>query len=95
MATEVPFKSMELAYDGLLIIQNLVGKTNPNADSDLGVAVLNLISCIKGAWLNVKINLPGVKDEAAARTFAEKGEKIIKEAELLERELYNKILLSL
>lgn len=95
VATEVPFKSMELAYDGLLIIQNLVGKTNPNADSDLGVAVLNLISCIKGAWLNVKINLPGVKDEAAARTFAEKGEKIIKEAELLERELYNKILLSL
>ncbi|QAT41816.1 cyclodeaminase/cyclohydrolase family protein [Aminipila luticellarii] len=91
-ATEVPFKSMELAYEGLLIVQKLVGKSNPNAVSDLGVAVLNLMSCIKGAWLNVKINLPGVKDEAAAKGFQEKGEKIILEAEALEKELYGRVL---
>lgn len=95
VATEVPFRSMELAFDGLLIAQKLEGKSNPNAASDLGVAVLNLMSCIKGAWLNVKINLPGVKDESIAKAFVEKGEKIITEAEAIEKELYGKILGSL
>jgi formiminotetrahydrofolate cyclodeaminase len=95
VATEVPFKTMELAYEGLLIVQKLEGKTNPTAASDLGVSVLNLMSCIKGAWLNVKINLSGVKDEAAAKAFAEKGERIIAESEAIEKELYNKILNSL
>lgn len=95
VATEVPFNTMKLAYEGLKIVQKLEGKSNANAASDLGVAVLNLISCIKGAWLNVKINLPGVKDEVAVKNFAEKGEKIIAEAEAIEKDLYNKVLISL
>ncbi len=95
VATEVPFKTMELAYDALLIVETLEGRSNANAASDLGVAVLNLMSCIKGAWLNVKINLPGVKDEVLAKTFEEKGEKIIAESEAIEKELYNKVVKSL
>ncbi|QIB68080.1 cyclodeaminase/cyclohydrolase family protein [Aminipila butyrica] len=91
VATEVPFRSMELAYDGLLTAQKLIGYSNPNAASDLGVAVLNLMACVKGAWLNVKINLPGVKDLAAAADFQEKGQKIVSEAEFLEKELYKQI----
>lgn len=95
VATQVPFKSMEMAYEGLLLAQKIMGKSNPNAASDLGVGVLNLMSCVRGAWLNVKINLPGVKDEAAAKEFEEKGSKIIKEAEDMAKDMYNQILESL
>lgn len=95
VATEVPFNTMKLAYEALLILQKLEGKSNPTAASDLGVSVLNLMSCIKGSWLNVKINLPGVKDQAAAKYFEEKGENLIVEAEAIEQELYNKVLCSL
>ncbi|MGN0711276.1 MAG: cyclodeaminase/cyclohydrolase family protein [Anaerovoracaceae bacterium] len=90
-ATKVPFRTMELGFEGLKIASQLVGKTNPNAASDLGVAALNLMACIKGAWLNVKINLPGVKDEALAKEFEEKGRMIMAEAEKLAKPAYDAI----
>lgn len=95
VATQVPFRTMELAFEGLKIAVGLEGKSNPNAASDLGVAALNLMAGIRGAWLNVKINLPGVKDEAAAKEFEEKGNKILAEAEAMAQPMYDKVLASL
>lgn len=91
-ATEVPYHVMELAHEAMLLAETMVGKSNPNAASDLGVCVLNLMSAIKGAWLNVKINLPGVKDEEKAKAFDKGGKKIHDEAEAIARRLYDEIL---
>ena len=90
-ATEVPFEVMKMADEGFDVIQELLGKSNPNAVSDLGVAVLNLMSCMKGAWLNVKINLPGLKDEEMAARFASEGKAFIEKNEALARRLYKEI----
>lgn len=92
VATEVPFRTMQLGYEGLKLAETMIGKSNPNAASDLGVAVLNLVAGIKGAWLNVKINLPGVKDEAKAAYFTAEGEKMYKEADEMGPKLYAKVL---
>ena len=43
-ATEVPYENMALCMKGLEITQKIVGKSNPNAASDLGVAALNPVS---------------------------------------------------
>lgn len=91
-ATEVPYSVMQYAYEGMLLAETMVGRSNPNAASDLGVCVLNLMSAIKGAWLNVKINLPGVKDEKKRASFEEGGQKIYTDSEIMARELYKKIL---
>jgi len=80
-ATQVPLKVMGLALAGLQAISALKGKTNPAAASDLGVAALNLHACLKGAWLNVEINLPGIKDADKAEDFREKARGILKDAE--------------
>ena len=93
-ATEVPFHTVELCLAGLKTAQTIVGKSNPNAASDLGVAALNLLAGAKGAWLNVKINLPGVKDEEAKARF-EAGVAMIEEAEALAKEVYEEVLNSL
>lgn len=92
VATEVPFSVMEYALAGLHLAKSMVGRSNPNAASDLGVCVLNLMAAIKGAWLNVKINLPGVRDEAKAQAFEEGGKKIYNEAQDMARALYDEIL---
>ena len=94
-ATEVPFRAMELGYEGLMLAKSMIGRSNPNAASDLGVSVLNLTGCIKGAWLNVKINLPGVKDQAKADHFAEKGQKMFDEADAVAHDLYDQVANSL
>lgn len=91
VATEVPFRTMQLGYEGLMTAKTMIGKSNPNAASDLGVAILNLTGCIKGAWLNVKINLPGVKDEAKAKYYAEEGQKMFDEADKIASSLYNEV----
>ena len=79
-ATEIPFRNMQLGYEGLLLAEKLVGHSNPNCASDLGVGILNLRDCVYGTWLNVKINLPGVKDEEKAKYFTEEGQRMYEEA---------------
>ncbi len=93
-ATNVPFHTMELCMAGLKTAEIIVGKSNPNAASDLGVGALNLLAGIKGAWLNVKINLPGVKDEEEKARFAA-GEAMVEEAERLADKIYREVLNSL
>lgn len=95
VATQVPFRTMQLGYEGLNIAREMIGKSNPNAASDLGVAILNLTACIKGAWLNVKINLPGVKDEEKAKFYTEEGQKMYDEADAVVSSLYNAVAESL
>ncbi len=95
VATQVPFRTMQLGYEGLMIAKEMIGKSNPNAASDLGVAILNLTACIKGAWLNVLINLPGVKDEEKAACYAAEGKKMYDEADAIASGLYEDVAASL
>ncbi|MEG0919256.1 MAG: cyclodeaminase/cyclohydrolase family protein [Anaerovoracaceae bacterium] len=94
-ATEVPFWVMTLGYKGLRVARDLVGQSNPNAASDVGVAALNLNSTIKGAWLNVKINLPGLKNPQLEQEFINKAEEILAKCDKLTEEIYDKVLVSL
>lgn len=93
-ATEVPFETVKLCLEGLKVTETMVGKSNPNAASDLGVAALNLMAGIRGAWLNVKINLPGIKDEALKEKF-ETGAQMVDEAYVLANRIYEEVLASL
>ena len=86
-ATEVPFHTVELSLEGLRAMRNMAGKFNMNAASDFGVAAQSFLLGARGAWLNVKINLPGVKDEALQAKFA-KAEEMKNEAEIIANELF-------
>ena len=94
-ATEVPYDTMALAITALEVTRTLVGQSNPNAASDLGVAACNLETCVKGAWLNVRINLGGVKDGQRAKEFQAGGEALFHKAEALAKEIYAKVAASL
>ncbi|MCQ2545752.1 MAG: cyclodeaminase/cyclohydrolase family protein [Clostridia bacterium] len=90
-ATKVPYSVMQMGMKGLEIADKLYGHFNTNCASDFGVGVLNFMACIKGAWLNVKINLPGVKDEAFAAECETKGKEIMARGEEIEKRLYGEI----
>lgn len=88
-ATEVPLEAMDLAVRGLELTQPLLGNSNNGAVSDLGVAATNLLTCAKSAWLNVLINLPGIKDENLSKEFKIKAEKYMATAQSLADEIYD------
>jgi glutamate formiminotransferase/formiminotetrahydrofolate cyclodeaminase len=84
-AAMVPFRVMETAFSGFGLIREMVEKGNPNSITDAGVGALALRSCIKGAFLNVKINAKGLNDKAFAADIISKAAVI--EAKAVEEEI--------
>ena len=87
----VPLEIMTLSLEALEVTDKCVGKSNVSASSDLGVAALMLKAGIQGAWLNVLINIGGVKDEAFVKEYSEKGNVLLEKALPLADSIYNRI----
>ena len=95
VAAEVPIEVMEKCLQALKITYNALGKSNTNAASDLGVAAICLAAGVKGAWLNVKINLSGIKDESFVSNMTEKGIGYLGSADNLATKIYESTLAEL
>lgn len=91
VSTEVPFETMKLALEALRNAHKLLEGFNANAASDLGVAALDLLACVKGAWLNVLINIGSLKDTEKAAAFKAEGLAIVREAEELAGAIYGAV----
>ena len=63
-AAEVPLTVMQKGAAALALAEKIVKIGNPNALSDIGVAALMAAAGVRGAQLNVEINLGSIKDEA-------------------------------
>lgn len=88
LATRVPLRTMGISLEALKVAKSLIGKSNPNCSSDIGVGALNLKSALMGAWLNVKINLPGIKDEDLRNELFEKGQSMLEEGNKIADKCY-------
>ncbi len=93
--TQSPLRVMELSCRALEVTASLVGRSNSSAASDLGCAALSLKAALQGAWLNVCINLGGLKDPAQADQLRSKGEALLEQALPLADRIYQEILASL
>ncbi len=80
-ATQIPFQVMETAFSGFELIRAMVETGIPNSITDAGVGALALRSCIKGAFLNVKINASGLTDKAFAADIISRAGVIESQAE--------------
>lgn len=88
---ESPLHMMALCFETVKLADGSLGKTNTNALSDLGVGALMLGAAVHGAWLNVLINLGGLKDEAAAAAYRTKGEQLLNDTVTLSHIVYEKV----
>jgi len=79
-ATLVPLKVMETAFPAFSLIREMVEKGNPNSVTDAAVGALAIRACIRGAFLNVRINASGLDDKEFVRELLEKGQSIESEA---------------
>jgi formiminotetrahydrofolate cyclodeaminase len=82
---------MVLTLDGLKVADSLVGKSNPNCSSDLGVAALNLLACGQGVWLNILTNLSGIKNPEKEKEFETQGRKLFQEIKELAEDIYKRV----
>jgi formiminotetrahydrofolate cyclodeaminase len=93
--TLTPFEMMQCALAVLELAQRMLGKSNASAASDLGVAALSAKAAVQGAWLNILINISGIKDEAFTAKYRAEGEAILAKALPLADSVYAAVLESL
>ncbi len=83
-AIMVPFEVMQTAFSSFEFLKEMVEKGNPSSVTDAAVGALAIRSCILGAFLNVKINVAGLKDKDFSGHIIKKGMEI--EAETISFE---------
>lgn len=86
-AIEVPLKVMQLAHDSLELLKSMAETGNPNSVSDAGVGALCARTAVEGAFLNVKINAAGLKDEFYLKNVLETADSLLLSARNAETEI--------
>ena len=86
-ATEVPLRTMKVAYKAFDVVRAMATEGNPNSVSDAGVGALAARSAVMGACLNVKINAAGLKDREVAERFINEANEIQALAQQAEKEI--------
>ncbi len=86
-AIEVPFRVMQTALAAMEVMKAMAEVGNPSSVSDAGVAALCARTAVMGAFLNVKINCPGLEDKTFGRDILAQGGEIERKALALEQEV--------
>jgi len=84
-AIEVPLETAKKCLRILQLSQSLVENGNPNSVSDAGVAAEVALAGLRGACMNVMINLSGLKDISYCESIQEEIDVLIKDAESLHK----------
>jgi glutamate formiminotransferase len=59
----VPLETLQIALEAVKLSEKIAAIGNKNALSDAGVAAITANAAAKSAYLNIKINMPGIEDE--------------------------------
>lgn len=90
-AAEVPLHVAELSAETFDIIEAMVDIGNPNSITDAGVGALCARTAVKGAVMNVRVNLDGFEDTAFVDKVLKKAMDLDALADKREQEITNKV----
>jgi glutamate formiminotransferase/formiminotetrahydrofolate cyclodeaminase len=80
-------KVMDVSLEAMETIKAMADIGQETSASDAGVGALCARAAIRGAYLNVRINVKDLTDEAAASGYLDRGAEIEKRASETEREI--------
>ncbi len=90
--TLVPLETMEKAYAAIECSEVVAAKGMKNALSDAGVSAIAGLTAVKGAYMNVLINLSGIKDESFKTKVSEKATTIYRNAKKLAEKVEQSVM---
>jgi glutamate formiminotransferase/formiminotetrahydrofolate cyclodeaminase len=79
-AIEIPWTVMRTAFDVFDLVEAMAEHGNPASASDAGVGALAARAAVRGAWLNVRTNVAGLKDRGPVAEILSEGERLEREA---------------
>ena len=90
-AALVPFKVGQKANELFALAEEVITKGNQNAITDGAVAAMNARAAVRGAFLNVKINLGSIKDGLFVEDLQKKMAETENEVDAREQALLGKV----
>lgn len=90
-AAQVPLQTMKTSLRVFDILEAMIEKGNPNSVTDAGVGAPAVLGAVKGGYLNVLINIGGLKDKAKARSLKEEAQTLLDLATEREQILWEKV----
>jgi formiminotetrahydrofolate cyclodeaminase len=88
----VPLKLARLCGEAFTPTMLIAEYGNPNAISDAAVGAILLYAAIEGAVLNVKVNIPYIKDREIAEKANKECDEILAKYKNIRDEIVNKVL---
>lgn len=79
-AIESPLNVMRVSCDQFPLLDAMTKEGNPNSVSDAGVGAACVLAAIEGGWLNVMINMGGLKSKKAAAAFKKEADELLAKA---------------
>ncbi len=94
-AIEIPLKTAEKCYRVMELAEILVDKGNPNSVTDAGVAAEMAFAGLRGACMNVLINLPEIDDNSYVIEKQKEVDVLLLKSKDLHKKIFEKTILSL
>ena len=94
-AAQVPLKTIQTALLVFDVLEAMIEEGNPNSVTDAGVGALAILAAVKGGYLNVLINISGLKDKEKAASLREEAQRILDLAKERENVLWEKVILKM
>ena len=86
-AMQPPLEAMRSCVAAIRATRRLLEIANPNLITDVGVAAVLIEAAARGAYLNVAVNLNGLKDERLVSKTEDECAALLEECERLAREV--------
>lgn len=76
----VPWRVMQAAHGCFGLLQAMAEQGNPASASDAGVGAICARAAVRGAWLNVRTNVAGIRDHGAIADILAQGADLERDA---------------
>ena len=86
-AIESPLNTVRTAHGLFEMLHEMAEKGNPNSVSDAGVGAICAMAAVEGGWMNVMINLSGVKDKVLADKFKTEANDLLEKSKLQKQRI--------
>jgi glutamate formiminotransferase/formiminotetrahydrofolate cyclodeaminase len=87
-ATYSPLNMMHVAHEQFPLLEAMTTEGNPNSVSDAGVGAICALAAVEGGWLNVMINLGGLKNKEIAEEIKTKANVILGSARVQKERIF-------
>lgn len=89
-AIESPLNIMRVSNNQFELLEAMTNEGNPNSVSDAGVGASCALAAVEGGWLNVIINMSGLKSKKAAARLKKEADEILMMAKEAKERIFNK-----